>query len=225
MKKLTWKESVLNHIKDIIHPDNPLFTFKDLATCRLKSILHDTGSRTKYPERTLDGVLRELRDFKVLIAREDIGNRTYQYIPNNDTEELIYKERRSIGHIRTIKCLDRFRIKYQEEKTFEDLKHKSYLRFDIYFTFLKRKFAIEYDGIQHSQAVNEWGGESALAESRHRDKLKNDYCLNNDITLLRITHEHDIEIETYSFLCRIIAEYISSTILAIICYVWSVWLI
>lgn len=225
MKKLTWKESVLNHIKDIIHPDDPLFTFKDLATRRLKAILRDTGSRTKYPERTLDGVLRELRDFKVLIAREDLGNRTYQYIPDNDTEELIYKERRSIGHIRTIKCLDRFRIKYQEEKTFEDLKHKSYLRFDIYFTFLKRKFAIEYDGIQHSQSVDDWGGETALAESRLRDQLKDDYCLDNDITLLRITHEHDIELETYSFLCRIVAEYISSTILAIMCYVWSVWLI
>lgn len=224
MKKLTWKESTLNHIKDLVHTDNPRFTFKELADKKLKYILRDTGSRTKSPERTLDGVLRELRDFKVLIAREDLGNRTYEYIFNNDNEELIYKERRSIGHIRVTKCLQRFKIKFEEEKTFEDLKHKSYLRLDIYFIFLKRKCAIEYDGVQHTQAVQEWGGEGSLTESQYRDQLKDDYCLDNGITLLRITHEHDIEHEVAKFLCQIIAEYISRTLLAIMSYILCVWI-
>nr|QBK87652.1 MAG: restriction endonuclease [Marseillevirus LCMAC201] len=140
----------------------------------------------------------------------------YEFIPNSDNEPLIYKDKRSIGHIRIVKCLDRLSIKYEEEKTFQDLKHISYLRFDIYFVLLGRKLAIEYDGIQHQKAVEGWGGEKGLKTGQTRDVVKDMYCTDNSITLLRVPHDvKDIEQYVTNFVCGIIYEYVTSCVLQV----------
>ncbi|KKL15105.1 hypothetical protein LCGC14_2508960, partial [marine sediment metagenome] len=112
MPKLTWKEATLNHIKAFLASnDNPvetsnlnIFRVKQLTTTRLEQIVLDTRSRSKNPGWTLDNTLRELRNLKI-VRYVDPG--VYEFIPNSDNEELIYKEKRSIGHIRITKCLDR----------------------------------------------------------------------------------------------------------------------
>ena len=229
MPRLTWKESTLNHIKAMVTVNTDpvdkknmnVFSIKQLSQAILKYIVVETNSRSKYPERTLDKTLRELRDLNILRHREDHGTRVYEYIPNHDNEVLVYKEKRSIGHIRVTKCLDRFGVQYEEEKTFHDLKRVSFLRLDIYCIILGRKLAIEYDGVQHQKAVDVWGGDTSLQDCQQRDLIKNMYCVEKGITLLRISHEiKDIERYVIDFIYNIIVEHVTSCLLTVLLYLY-----
>ena len=47
---------------------------------------------------------------------------------------------------------------------------------------------IEFDGIQHFEPVEFFGGEQGFIETRQRDNVKNEFCKNNNIPLLRIPY-------------------------------------
>lgn len=230
MPKITWKEATLNHLKVLVN-NNPepfdsnnvnIFSIKQLIQTKLKYITIETKSRTKSPERNLDKTLRELRDLNILRHRTDLGARVYEYVPKHDNEELVYKEKRSIGHIRVTKCLERFGIQYEEEKTFHDLKNISFLRLDIYCVILGKKLAIEYDGAQHKKAVDMWGGDNSLKECQERDDIKDKYCTQKGITIFRVSHEvKDIERHVFDFIYKIILEYCSSCLLTVFIYLYQ----
>lgn len=84
--------------------------------------------------------------------------------------------------------LTNFEIPFEQEKTFPKLKRKLSLRLDFYFTYQSRKYAIEYDGMQHSRAINHFGGKTSLLLTRERDMIKNRFCQDNEIFLLRIDY-------------------------------------
>lgn len=88
-------------------------------------------------------------------------------------------------------------IQYIEEKTFDDCKHINHLRFDFYLPTYN--LCIEYDGKQHFESTPSWGGEDALTLIKKRDQIKNDYCSNTGIDLLRIkyTENHIEKIKRY----------------------------
>ena len=86
-------------------------------------------------------------------------------------------------------------IEYCRQHTFEDLtgntKRKTKLRFDFYLP--KHNLCIEYDGKQHYVPVNFGGCSDEQAEKIHleliqNDKLKNKYCIDKDIQLIRISY-------------------------------------
>jgi len=53
---------------------------------------------------------------------------------------------------------------------------------------------IEFDGAQHFSSYDIFGGEEAFNLVKERDRLKNEYCRNNDMSLLRISHvDNNIE--------------------------------
>jgi hypothetical protein len=60
------------------------------------------------------------------------------------------------------------------------------LRFDFYIPSLN--IAIEYDGQQHYNPVEIWGGQDMLEVNKKRDNLKNIFCRENNIHLLRIPY-------------------------------------
>ena len=47
---------------------------------------------------------------------------------------------------------------------------------------------IEFDGRQHSAEYAPWNSTESLAERQKRDNLKNQYCKDNHINLLRIPY-------------------------------------
>lgn len=47
---------------------------------------------------------------------------------------------------------------------------------------------IEYDGYQHFKPVDYFGGIDALIETKRKDEIKNKYCRDNNILLLRIPY-------------------------------------
>jgi hypothetical protein len=51
---------------------------------------------------------------------------------------------------------------------------------------------IEYDGQQHFNSIDYWGGENALKENIEKDNIKNEYCKENGINLIRISYKDDI---------------------------------
>ena len=67
---------------------------------------------------------------------------------------------------------------------------KKMLPFDFYLTDYNA--CIEYDGEQHYNPIVFFGGEEKLEKTIYRDKIKTDYCLANNIKLLRIRYDDDI---------------------------------
>lgn len=52
---------------------------------------------------------------------------------------------------------------------------------------------IEFDGEQHYIPKDYFGGEKRLLETQINDKIKNEYCKENNIRLIRIKYDQKIE--------------------------------
>lgn len=76
-------------------------------------------------------------------------------------------------------------INFKQEHKFEDCKNKRSLPFDFYIP--KCNLCIEFDGEQHFKA-NNYFGEKEFELTQKRDNIKNKYCKNNNINLLRIPY-------------------------------------
>ena len=100
----------------------------------------------------------------------------------------IIKESKGVHDI--TKFLNINNIKYIREHFYEDCKNINYLRFDFFLP--ETNTLIEYDGRQHFESVDIWGGEDALLKIKINDEIKNNYCIKNRIPLLRISYLEDV---------------------------------
>lgn len=62
--------------------------------------------------------------------------------------------------------------------------------------------AIEYQGIQHYEAVEQFGGEEGLADLKERDKRKKLLCSQNGIKLLEWNYKNDVNMPNLLILLR-----------------------
>lgn len=81
-------------------------------------------------------------------------------------------------------------IVFESQKTFDGCKDKRLLKFDFYLPSLN--LCIEYDGEQHFYPIKRFGGKNAFRETKKRDKIKTEYCFNNNIQLIRISYKENI---------------------------------
>jgi len=92
------------------------------------------------------------------------------------------------------KFLNTHNIEFIQEFRFSDCIHKLPLPFDFYIPSLN--ICIEYDGafhyIPHWKVIDKY---SSLKAIQHRDKIKTDYCHNNNIKLIRIHYKDFDKIE------------------------------
>lgn len=77
-------------------------------------------------------------------------------------------------------------IKFKQEYVFADCRHKRKLPFDFYIP--NYNLCIEFDGIQHFEVRNHFGGNKEFKNTQIRDEIKNKYCKENGIKLLRIPY-------------------------------------
>lgn len=100
------------------------------------------------------------------------------------------------------KYLTENNISFEREHKIDGCIHKRLLKFDF---FLKDFNAcIEFDGKQHFEVTEFFGGEQGLLETQIRDAVKNKFCLNNNIPLLRIKYdEQNIELLIKEFISNI----------------------
>ena len=76
-------------------------------------------------------------------------------------------------------------IEYIRQTRFDGCKFINKLPFDFYIP--KLDMCIEYDGIQHFKPVKAFGGTKEFNKTIVKDKIKDEYCCNNNIHLLRIS--------------------------------------
>ena len=81
--------------------------------------------------------------------------------------------------------LKKNKISYIKQFVFEDCKDKRVLPFDFYLP--DYNIIIEFDGIQHFEIRDIFGEDNFIQTQKH-DIIKNDYCKNNNIHLLRIKY-------------------------------------
>lgn len=94
---------------------------------------------------------------------------------------------KSKGEIEIEKFLSDNNIIFQYNKHFDDCRNKNTLPFDFYLPYYN--FCIEYDGIQHHESIEYFGGDSKLEYQKKLDNIKNNWCLKNKIKLIRISYK------------------------------------
>ena len=192
-----------------------------------KNAVHIKKSKTpkkpKIPKprgrKPVDLTNKQIRDFKVL-------ERAEEYISPNGHKLTQWKCQCKCGNIRIIphswltskdgivncgcdslfafsrgerkiaKLLDENSINYSREKTFKDciLPSGRRARFDFY---VNESYLIEYDGEQHFKSTGVIFNEEKVKETQLHDSIKNQYCKDKGIILIRIpyTHFDDLQIE------------------------------
>lgn len=99
-----------------------------------------------------------------------------------------------------IKILTKENIFFQYQFRFENIKEK---KFDFY---INNQYIIEYDGKQHFKYTGTgWDTKEHFERTRKNDLIKNKYCFDNNIPLIRIPYDaeydlNDLKLETTRFL-------------------------
>lgn len=100
--------------------------------------------------------------------------------------------RESLGEKKIRLFLEEKNIKYIRQKKYKDCVYINKLPFDFHLPDFD--ILIEYDGIQHFEPVKLFGGKKEFIKTKKKDKIKNEYCYNNNIHLIRIPyHEKNIK--------------------------------
>lgn len=130
-----------------------------------------------------------------------------------NTENLLSGATKSCGCVRShgetliSAILTLNNISFKKEKTFKDfVTEKGYpYRFDFW---VENKYIIEFDGVQHYKTGG-WTSTEKLAENQFSDRIKTEYCLKNNIPIIRIPYTHlnnmclnDLLLETSSFIIK-----------------------
>jgi len=93
---------------------------------------------------------------------------------------------KSQAEIKIMKWLENNNIIYEDEKSFNECRNKRKLLFDFYLP--NYNTIIEYDGIQHFKPIEHFGGLNRFEIVKQNDSIKDKYCKDNNIKLLRIPH-------------------------------------
>jgi len=108
----------------------------------------------------------------------------------------------SKGELSVRKYLNDNNINFISQKRFKDCRNKNPLPFDFYLPELNT--CIEYDGDQHFKPLN-FGNKSDIGKTAQsnlervqlHDKIKTDYCEQNNIKLIRIDYRQKDEIDQF----------------------------
>jgi hypothetical protein len=92
----------------------------------------------------------------------------------------------SKGERLLINILESKKIKYIHQHSFEECINKRELKFDFYLE--EFNILLEYDGIQHYESIDYFGGDEKFKLTRMCDEIKNKFCLEKNIPLYRIPY-------------------------------------
>jgi hypothetical protein len=92
----------------------------------------------------------------------------------------------SYGEKYIIKFLNDNKIEFTPQKSFNDCRYKNPLEFDFYIP--SKNVLIEWDGIQHFEVQEAFGGVDAFILQEIKDGIKNKYCEANNIPLIRLPY-------------------------------------
>ncbi len=90
----------------------------------------------------------------------------------------------SAGEQRLRETLQMLDVEFVEQAKFPDCRDRYPLRFDFFVP--DQRLLIEFDGRQHYENSELWGGEEELVETQRRDAIKNRFAERKGYRLLRI---------------------------------------
>jgi len=106
--------------------------------------------------------------------------------------------------------LDTLNIKYIQQQRFKNLtstgRNCDQLMFDFgIYDNNTLIYLIEFDGIQHFDETHHNWSENSFERTKHNDLIKNKYCFDNNIPLIRIPYDaeydlNDLKLEITRFL-------------------------
>ena len=116
----------------------------------------------------------------------------FEQIPNAHLNDQGCPKCRSSHGEETIRgYLLKNNILFEEQKRFKECKNIKSLPFDFYIP--KKNLLIEYNGRQHYETVEHFGGREQLKIQRHNDWLKRKFARDNHINLLVISYKENVE--------------------------------
>lgn len=116
----------------------------------------------------------------------------------------------SKGELAIIHLLNDNNIEYKTQVKIPGCEDKDLLRFDfaIYHDGILM-YLIEYDGVQHYHTDSGWNTEEKFNQIKRKDNIKNIFCKEHNIPLIRIPYTHleklsikDLLLESTQFLCN-----------------------
>lgn len=97
------------------------------------------------------------------------------------------------GELKVEEILKEYDIEFKKQYKFKNCKFKRHLPFDFYIP--KYNLLIEYDGKQHYEISEYFGGYEGFIDTKIRDTIKNIYCKEHRLELLRISYKDFKNIE------------------------------
>lgn len=119
----------------------------------------------------------------------DCGN--LHYASTNDLKKGHVQScgcEKSIGELKISQLLLQYNIPFERQKTFETCRYEKTNRLLFFDFFVNNQYLIEFDGIQHFQSGDNWNTEERFKKQQEYDNIKNKWCIDNDIPLIRIPY-------------------------------------
>lgn len=87
-------------------------------------------------------------------------------------------------------------VGYEHQKKFPELSNR--YRYDFYIPDINT--IVEYNGVQHYEPIEYFGGEKSLKNTQRRDKIKKQYCLDNGINYEIIRYDEETKVRVFEIL-------------------------
>lgn len=87
------------------------------------------------------------------------------------------------------KILNNLNIRYEYQKAFKDLRDTQPLSYDFYIP--DQNILIEYQGIQHYQPIDYFGGDDTFKYQQKHDRIKSDYAKFHKYNLITVPYTED----------------------------------
>ena len=136
----------------------------------------------KYIYDKTDYISNQTKVIITCLIHGDFNQRPLSHLQGNGCPHC----NESTGEKIIAKYLDKNGIFYDRQHKFHDCKNIFQLPFDFYIPNLR--MCIEFDGKQHYEPVEHFGGIKAYEQLKINDKIKTDYCEENYINLIRIKY-------------------------------------
>ena len=170
-------------------PDNPNFHPNDIDGDHIYEIKQEYNEKP----RLLPDEADELEELEELIDKN--WDRISTAIENEVREEFGHHEIGSRWESETV-LYNLIKSKYGEEYTIKRHHRPDWLEgleLDIFIE--EAGVGIEYQGIQHYEVVEAWGGEEGLEKRQERDKRTKELCRKYGIELVEVRYDEDISQE------------------------------
>jgi very-short-patch-repair endonuclease len=188
---VTWELSTVKAIVKLYGATE--FNRQMIITDALGRIVEQTNSVGKTPDATLSRVMQSVRDCGVL---KFVSKGRYKLLDIQKSHEADRKMSKGEKLVKLqLELLKVYNVEFIQEKVFPDLRDVGHLRMDFVVYKDDETYVIEFDGGQHHKPVERFGGFKSFLRTKYHDRLKDFYCKERGIKMLRLDKLNIFDVE------------------------------